>query len=55
MDRTARIRTAMEAAGLGPASTYVGGFEPVVLRDFLGLPAGEEPFAVLPVGRPKAP
>ena len=43
----------LEVAALGLASTYVGGFDTEGLHKFLGLPAGEEPIAVLPVGVPK--
>ena len=41
----------LEATAMGLGSTYVGGFRPAETRAVLGLPAGEEPLAVLPVGR----
>jgi SagB-type dehydrogenase family enzyme len=40
----------LQATALGLVSTYVGGFDPEATRAFLGLPAGEEVLAVLPVG-----
>ncbi|MBI5546974.1 MAG: SagB/ThcOx family dehydrogenase [Deltaproteobacteria bacterium] len=41
----------LEATALGMGSTYVGGFKPDATRSVLGLAAGEEPLAVLPVGK----
>ncbi len=41
----------LQATALGLGSTYVGGFDPAAARSTLGLPAGEEVLAVLPVGR----
>lgn len=41
----------LEATARGLGSTYVGGFRPAEARAVLGLPAGEEVLAVLPVGR----
>jgi len=41
----------LQAASLGMGSTYVGGFDDEGMKKFLALPAGEEPLAVLPVGR----
>ncbi|HWQ20069.1 MAG TPA: SagB/ThcOx family dehydrogenase [Methanotrichaceae archaeon] len=41
----------LEAVSLGLGSTYVGGFDPNKTEQFLGLASGEEPVAVLPVGR----
>lgn len=41
----------MEATALGLGSTFVGGFKPEPTRHLLALPAGEEPLAVLPVGK----
>ncbi len=40
----------LQATALGLCSTYVGGFDPDEARAFLGLPAGEDVLAVLPVG-----
>jgi len=40
----------LQATALGLCSTYVGGFDPEGARAFLGLPAGEDVLAVLPVG-----
>jgi len=41
----------LQAVSLGMGSTYVGGFDDEGMKRFLALPAGEEPLAVLPVGR----
>jgi SagB-type dehydrogenase family enzyme len=41
----------LEATARGLGSTFVGGFRPAEARAVLGLPAGEEVLAVLPVGR----
>lgn len=41
----------LEAVALGLGSTFVGGFKPDPTREFLALPAGEVPLAVLPVGK----
>jgi SagB-type dehydrogenase family enzyme len=41
----------LEAVALGLGSTYVGGFEPDKVSSFLRLSPGEEPIAVLPVGK----
>lgn len=41
----------LQAVSLGLGGTYVGGFDDEGLKKFLALPAGEEPLAVLPVGR----
>ena len=41
----------LQAVSLGMGGTYVGGFDDEGLKKFLGVPAGEEPLAVLPVGR----
>ncbi|MGC4114470.1 MAG: SagB/ThcOx family dehydrogenase [Myxococcales bacterium] len=41
----------LQATALGLGSTFVGGFKVDVTREFLALPAGEEPLAVLPVGK----
>jgi SagB-type dehydrogenase family enzyme len=40
----------LEATAMGLGSTFVGGFKPPEARSVLGLPAGEEVLAVLPVG-----
>ena len=40
----------LEVVSLGLVSTYVGGFDTDALRGFLGVPATEEPVAVLPAG-----
>jgi SagB-type dehydrogenase family enzyme len=40
----------LQATALGLGSTYVGGFDPDAARAFLGLPAGEDVLAILPVG-----
>lgn len=42
----------LEAVSLGLGSTFVGGFEPAKAREVLGLEAGLEPVALLPVGKP---
>ncbi|HUJ24533.1 MAG TPA: SagB/ThcOx family dehydrogenase [Myxococcales bacterium] len=41
----------LQATALGLGSVFVGGFQPAPAREVLGLPAGEEVLAVLPVGR----
>jgi nitroreductase len=41
----------LEAVSLGLGSTYLGGFDANKTAQFLGLRSGEEPEAVLPVGR----
>jgi len=41
----------LQATALGLGSTFVGGYKPEPTREVLGLPAGEEPLAVLPVGK----
>lgn len=45
----------LQAVSLGLGGTIVGGFEPGAVRSFFGLPQGEEPLALLPVGREAAP
>jgi nitroreductase len=40
----------LEATAMGLGSTFVGGFKPAEARAVLGLAAGEESLAVLPVG-----
>ncbi len=41
----------LQATALGLGSTFVGGFKPGPTRELLALPPGEEPLAVLPVGK----
>lgn len=43
----------LEQVALGLAGTYVGGFDPKALSEFLGLPPGTEAWALLPAGRKK--
>lgn len=42
----------LQAAALGLGTTEVGAFEDLAVQRLLGLPAAEEPLALLPVGRP---
>ena len=44
---------ALQAAALGLGTTYVGGFVDSEVTRLLALPAGEVPYAVLPIGRPR--
>ncbi|HEY3452307.1 MAG TPA: SagB/ThcOx family dehydrogenase [Myxococcales bacterium] len=41
----------LEATAMGLGSTFVGGYKAEPTREFLALPAGEAPLAVLPVGK----
>ncbi len=41
----------LEAVSLSLGGTFVGGFEPEAVQSYLKLPAGEEPMAVIPVGK----
>lgn len=43
----------LQAVALGLGSTFVGAFDDGALAMLLGLPEGERPWAVLPVGRPR--
>ncbi len=44
---------ALQAAALGLGTTYVGGFADAEVTRVLSLGAGEVPYAVLPIGRPR--
>jgi SagB-type dehydrogenase family enzyme len=41
----------LQAVSLRLGGTFVGGFDPGAVKSFFGLPKGEEPLALLPVGR----
>ncbi len=41
----------LQATALGLGTTFVGAFDDEAVAELLALPAGEEPFAILPVGR----
>ncbi|MCP4205343.1 MAG: SagB/ThcOx family dehydrogenase [bacterium] len=41
----------LQAVAIGLATTFVGAFDDGAVAGLLGLKAGEEPFAILPVGR----
>jgi len=41
----------LEAVSLSMGGTYVGGFEAEKVKSYLKLKAGEEPIAVIPVGK----
>jgi SagB-type dehydrogenase family enzyme len=43
----------LQAVALGLGATFVGAFDDAALATLLGLPDGERPWAVLPVGRPR--
>lgn len=43
----------LEATALGLGTTFVGAFNDGQVRDLLGLPSEERPYAILPVGRPR--
>ncbi len=43
----------LEATALGLGTTYVGAFDDERVGDLLGIPAGEFPLAVMPVGKPR--
>lgn len=43
----------LQAVALGLGSTFVGAFDDAALATLLGLPDGERPWALLPVGRPR--
>ena len=42
----------LEATALGLGAVPLGGFDPAKMRRALGIPKGEEPFYVIPVGHP---
>ena len=44
----------LQAVALGLGSTVVGSFKDDLLKEAVGMPADESPFAVVPVGKPKA-
>lgn len=44
---------ALQAAALSLGTTYVGSFVDSAVTRILALPAGERPYAVLPIGRPR--
>jgi SagB-type dehydrogenase family enzyme len=44
---------ALQCAARDLGTTMVGAFDDEAVRDVLGLPADHEPFALLPVGRPR--
>ena len=41
----------LQAAAIGLGTTFVGAFNDEAVAELLSLQAGEEPFAILPVGR----
>jgi len=43
----------LEAAALGLGTTMVGSFQDSTLAAVVGLPAGQRPVAIMPVGRPR--
>ena len=43
----------LQAVALGLGTTFVGAFDDKAVAGLLGLAKGEEPFAILPVGRPR--
>jgi nitroreductase len=44
----------LAAADNGLATCWIGAFDPVLVSNALGLPAGVEPLAMLPIGVPRA-
>jgi len=48
---TAAENLLLEVASLGLGSTYTAGFDENKTKECLGLPQGEEPIGILPVGR----
>jgi SagB-type dehydrogenase family enzyme len=45
----------LQAAALDLATFVIGGFEDAAVAKAVGLPAAEEPLAIMPVGKPKRP
>ncbi len=43
----------LQAAALGLGTTFAGSFQDTVLARIVGLPAGQRPMGVMPVGKPR--